>query len=57
MAAVTYAENGLVGTAETLDAIGGIVSYDDGKLQLVHHSDSSWNCLAHWHRIISSLPE
>ena len=27
-------ENGVVGTAETLDAIRGIVAYDDGKLQM-----------------------
>jgi hypothetical protein len=49
-------ENGVVGTAERLDAIRGILAYEEEKLQLVRRSDSSWNRLARWHRIISSLP-
>jgi hypothetical protein len=48
---------GVVGTAETLDAIRGIVAYNDGKLQLVPLTFDAWKILVRWIRVIERAPD
>ena len=49
-------ENGVVGTAERLDAIRGILAYEEEKLQLAPLTFDTWKILVRWVRVIERAP-